>query len=195
MKIALCMPIHSGAKPEFVLSLSRMIDWTHRSNMIEEGKPVTPVLKPLVYSSSNIAYSRCKIAAAALDSGADWLLWLDADHSFPGDTLTRLLGRGKPVIGANYRRRMPDEVKPTAYALRDGKLQPSMPKGEGIEEVAHLGMGVCLTHAEVFRRIARPYFQFGTRDDGATIGEDIFVDQALSREVGHISDVELRFPD
>ena len=28
MKIAIGMPIHSGAKPGFVLSLARMIDWT-----------------------------------------------------------------------------------------------------------------------------------------------------------------------
>ena len=181
-----------------------MIDWTHRSKLVLEGKPAKPIIQPFVFGSSNVAYSRCRIAAAAMEWGADWLLWLDADHSFPENTLTRLLGRGRPIVGVNYRRRM-EEVKYTAYAMRDGNLVPATPEGDGIEQVEHMGMGVCLTHAEVFRRISPPYFHFDLREDGAQIGEDVvffgkvkaagipaFVDHALSREVGHMSEVELK---
>src|SRR4051812_45016016 len=116
------MPIHGGASPGFVFSLSSMIDWTHRANLVENGKTVKPKIDPIITSSSNVAASRCDLAKLALERGADWLLWLDSDHTFPANTLARLLARGRSVVGANYRRRMADEVKPTASALRDGKL-------------------------------------------------------------------------
>ena len=102
---------------------------------------------------------------------------------------------------------MAGEVMSTAYSERDGRLSPAVPSGDGIEEVAQMGMGVCLTHSEVFRRIEPPYFFFEVREDGAQIGEDVsfftkvraagirpFVDHALTREVGHMSEIELKFP-
>ncbi|MDB5722012.1 MAG: hypothetical protein JWP15_2630, partial [Alphaproteobacteria bacterium] len=167
MKIAMCLPIHGGGKPAFIQSFGRMMDWTYRSNLQgADGQPVRVAIETLVYSSSSVAYSRCKIAAAALEWGADWLLWLDADQTFPPATLVRLLGRQKAVVGANYRRREPERVSSTAFRDRDGKLEPAFPQGDGIEPVAHLGLGICLTHADVFRRIERPFFFMDSRADG-----------------------------
>jgi hypothetical protein len=102
---------------------------------------------------------------------------------------------------------MPETVLSTAYVSRDGKLEGVIPNGDGIEEVAYMGLGVCLIHSDVFRKIQKPFFFFETRGDGELVGEDVgffaktrqagitaFVDHALSAEVGHVSDVELRFP-
>ena len=209
MKIAICSPIHSGGKPAFIQSLARMIDWTHRIRIQDaNGEPLRPAIETLVYSSSNVAHSRNRIAAAALEWGADWTLWLDADHSFPPATLVRLLGRGKTVVGANYRRRMTAEVKVTAY-VRDGdRLAPLALRGDGVEPVHSLGLGVCLIHASVFRKIEQPYFAWGLAEDGVLVGEDVgffdkvrdagiplCVDQARSREGGHIGEGELRLPE
>ena len=48
----------------------------------------------------------------------DWILWLDADHTFPNETLLRLLGHGKDVVACNYARRA-GATEPVAQ--RDGR--------------------------------------------------------------------------
>ena len=208
MKIAICSPIHSGAKPHFVQCLARMLVHTMSVTLHENGQPVRPTLETFVYSTSNVAFSRRKLVDVALDWGAHWLLWLDADQIFPRDTLTRLLSRRQAIVGANCRRRDPTAVLPTAYTNKDGKPAAVFPHGDGIEQVLHLGMAVCLTHAEVFRKIGRPYFFEEMLDDGIhAFGEDVsfchkaraagfpvFVDHALSLDVGHIADIDLFFP-
>jgi glycosyltransferase involved in cell wall biosynthesis len=206
MKIALCMPIHSGAKPRFVECLSRLLVKTANGHFVEDGQTASPVIESFVYSTSGIAFARRKLVDLATEWGADWLFWLDADHTFPPDALLQLLARQKPVVGANYRRRNAAHEAPTAAGYKDGKFFPVMPGGDGIDEVMSLGMGLCLTHADVFRRIEKPYFYDEMRPDGQMIGEDVtfcrkvraagigvFVDHALSRQVGHITDVDLRF--
>lgn len=209
MKIAICLPIHSGAKPQFVQCLARLIVHTESARLQEQGQPIKPQLETFVFSTSNVAFSRRRLVDIALDWGADWLLWLDADQIFPRDTLTHLLSRQRAIVGANCRRRDPNVVMPTAYTTRDGKPAPVFPDGDGIEEILHLGLAVCLTHAEVFRKMGRPYFFEQMHDDGIhAFGEDVsfchkaraagfpvFVDHALSRKVGHIADIDLYFPE
>lgn len=208
MKIAICCPIHSGAKPHFVQCLARMIAHTMSARMQEADQLIVPQLETFVFSTSNVAYSRRKLVDTALDWGAQWLLWLDADQIFPRDTLTHLLGRRQAIVGANVRRRDPKTVMPTAFTSKDGKPAPVFPAGDGIEQVLHLGLAVCLTHAEVFRKIGRPYFFEQMHEDGIhAFGEDVsfchkareagfpvFVDHALTMAVGHIADIDLYFP-
>jgi hypothetical protein len=210
VKIAICIPVHSGAHPRFVESLSRMLVRTMSARLVDDRqKSIAPILETFVFSTSSIGYSRRRLADMALEWGANWLLWLDADQTFPPDTLLRLLGRRLSIVGVNIRRRSsPETVVPTAAIRKDGKLQPVWPQGDGVDQVEHLGMGICLTHADVFRKIGQPYFlEEITRDGIHAIGEDImfcrkaaeagygaFVDNGLSREVGHMSEVELKFP-
>jgi hypothetical protein len=205
VKIALCMPIHSGGKPGFIQSLGRMIDHTHRTSFQDEkGQRVELAFESLVTCSSSIAHSRNAIAAEALEWGANWLFWLDADQTFPADALVRLLARRVPVVGCNYRRRAAEVHLPTASVIRDGKSEPLIAEGDGIVEVDHLGLGVCLVSAAVLRKVERPWFRFEETAAGALIGEDAYffrklraagfipyVDQALSRQIGHIADIEL----
>lgn len=206
MKIAICLPIHSGAHPLFVRSLSRLVAFTLMVKLEGPEGPIVPHIETFVFSTSNVAFSRRKLAEMALEWDAEWLFWLDADHTFPPDTLARLLAAGRAVIGANYRRRDPERVIHTAVGLNHG--EPDLADGEGTEEILHLGLGVCLTHSAVFRKIGQPYFSEEIHSDGmTTIGEDvnfcrkaraagfpIHVDHALSREVGHMAFTELRLP-
>jgi hypothetical protein len=146
--------------------------------------------------SSDLAYGRTLLARQALEGGADWLLWLDADHSFPPDTLIRLLGRGKPVVGINQPRRVaPFEA--TALAL-DGSLLVTSSQTTGLIEAESTGMGVFLVAADALRKIGFPMFAGGSEDRFLckrlrAAGFAIYVDQDLSREVAHIGEVEHRF--
>jgi len=65
---------------------------------------------PIVMSSSLVYDSREKLTMAALESGADYLLWLDSDMVFEHDLLTRMLEsiKGKDfVCGLYFKRRKP----------------------------------------------------------------------------------------
>jgi hypothetical protein len=173
---------------------------------------------PITLNGSDTAEARNYMTAMALDQKADWLLWLDADMTFPPETLIRLLNRGVPVVGADYRRRGPphdrialmlqpdDAPGPKNYEDGDG---PST----GIVERAMLGLGVFLAHSEVFKKIEPPWFirywnldharpnnpwGFGTEDSficarARAAGFQIWCDMDLSAEVGHLAEATVPF--
>lgn len=193
MKVALCIPYHGDVKARFAGSLFAL------------GRAASHHdLNAILHTSSNLPIQRNKLATDALAWGADYLLWLDTDHTFPADTLGRLLAHGKDFVAANYRRRIPDRVVPASRGL-DGEL--AGPK-EGLEEVQSVGFGVCLIRREVFESTSKPWFDLELAPDGLTgLGEDyyfcrkagaaghsIYVDHALSREVGHVAETVLHLP-
>jgi hypothetical protein len=101
-------------------------------------------------SSSILAQARTKLWRWAEDNRADYLLFADADQTFPPDALLRLLARNLPAVGANYRARIADIVVSTGWALDGTPLKPPRP-GDGVELVKHLGLGFCLLHVPTIR--------------------------------------------
>jgi GT2 family glycosyltransferase len=150
----------------------------------------------LSVETSDLAYGRTTLARQALEQQADWLLWLDADHSFPPDTLTRLLAHRQDVVGINQ----PQRVAPhsaTAVAI-DGSPLVTNDATIDLVEVASVGMGVLLVAGAALKGVGFPLFVGGTEDRFfcqrlRSAGFRIFVDQALSLEVGHIGEFEHRF--
>jgi hypothetical protein len=154
----------------------------------------------IMYSTSAvISGNRNKITEFALDSGAEWILYLDDDHILKSDTLTRLLSTGKDVISAHYIRRQP----PFSSVLMDKEL----PTGaytwkylsgadEGIISVGAVGAGCLLVRRAALEALTPPYWTLGqiaadqwgddlhfcTRLRRA--GFDIFCD--LDNAIGHI---------
>ncbi|MDB5720600.1 MAG: hypothetical protein JWP15_1218 [Alphaproteobacteria bacterium] len=208
MKIAICLPIYHGAAPRFVPSIVELVAFTLTARVEGPDGAIRPDLKPFMVSSANIAHSRRLLAEGALEWGAEWLFWVDADQTFPPDALLRLIAHGQGMIGANIRRRDASVVEATAVTLRDGEAVRLLPDGDGIEEVLEIGFGLCLTHAELSRKMDRPYFADEIGEDGIgftsedtnfcrkarAAGFPIFVDHGLSKEVGHMAAIELRFP-
>ena len=177
MKVAVCVPVHGDAKARFAECLFNLGLYTATRL---KGEILT-----IFGRSSALPNNRNEIAAAALKAGSDWLFWLDADQTFPPDTLLRLLAHNVPIAGCDYPQRLPPHV-PTA-------TQDSM------------GLGVCLISAQVFNRIERPWFRFGHDREGRFVGEDraffadageagfaVHVDRGLSLEIGHVAETELR---
>lgn len=144
------------------------------------------------------------------------ILWLDGDMRFPQDTAIRLLQRQVPFVGANYStRRMPPEfvgIKTTP--LRDG-AEPvrlgTYDESTGLEECHALGFGCVMMEAAALANLpdpaTLPWFWFEKTDDGKTVGEDVywwhymvhehlgqrvFVDHDLSKEVSHLGDFEYK---
>jgi hypothetical protein len=104
---------------------------------------------------SMLTQSRHKLVAEAVFWGADYMLWLDADHVFPPDTLARLWARNLPIVGCNYARRC-TPTAPTASAKGEDDLKslvyttPEKVAADLVEEVDHIGFGVCLIDMRIF---------------------------------------------
>lgn len=187
MKVAICTPCYGDPSYHYTHSLVQLLIYT-------AGKI------DLIYvarKASVIAIQRTIIARTALEEGADWLLWLDADQTFPANTLERLLAAGKDVVGCNYPRRE-DPTGPTAANIVNGETRhvwTTLEKAQGgvLEEVSALGFGCILTSARAMRAVEAPQFR-GELEDyyfcerAKEAGFDIWCDHPLSMHIGHVTE-------
>src|SRR5687768_2511608 len=148
MKIAICVPVHGDTKAKFTASLARMLITTLDATINFNGAITRPRIELFMCSSSRLAEGRQLLADRAVEWGADFILWADADHTFPPDALLRLLSHSRPAIGTNYLRRQ--EMVPTAITLRAEPVYTTEAKAAAkqIEEVGSLGLGLCLINTQ-----------------------------------------------
>lgn len=192
MKIAVCIPVHEDTKAEFTVSLSRMLIFTAKTTVRHNETVATPDLEVMAHTGSLITLNRTYLVRRAIEWGAHFLLWADADHVFPTNSLVRLLGHNLPVVGVNYPRRGGQNF-PTAVDLGGELIWTTSGLG-GIQEVSHLGFGLCLMNMAVLNGLSEPLFETShdTGEDAFFFrklrqnGTRLYVDHALSWEVGHI---------
>lgn len=218
LKIALCIPCHRQTEAKFTQCLVSMVTTTLAAKIEMGNEPVEIEFETFIVSCSLLPESRNRLVVEALHWQADYMLWMDADHTFPCDALLRLLSRSKLVVGCNYARRF-SPTSPTASHYDDkGNVElvwttPENAKAEEVEEVHHLGLGFCLVDMRVYVMLDDkaksegkehfwPLFTIPAKPDGiGCIGEDVsyfkllreagvkvYVDHALSWDVGHLSD-------
>lgn len=218
LRIAICVPVLGDTKAKFTKSLARMIAHTAGSEIKVGGALAKPVFEYFDACTSTLIYNRQKLLADAMNWRADYILMLDADHVFPPDTLMRLLGHSKQVVGVNYPARY-GAAKPTATRIENGEHVPVRPTEAALEEVASLGLGICLVNKAAIDallhhqgRVGRdldPVFQATMTREGDTIavrtedvaffdhltaaGVKIYCDNLLSMEAGHITEEVRRF--
>ena len=151
----------------------------------------TPTMTVLDVRSSDVAWSRNEAVRQALDGEYSHLMFLDSDMHFPADTLTRLLGHGKPIVGATYVRRC------EPYSLLGAFEKPAE---TGLVEALELPAGCLLINVAVLRKISWPWFKWEYGDEvGARLGEDlyfcrkareaglrVYCDMDLSKALGHV---------
>lgn len=219
MKVAICIPCYGNPEVMFMQCLLNMVNhFTNAKVTGADGEPLEVEWDVFIVGSSMLTESRHRLVAEALAWGADYMLWLDADHTFPPDTLLRLWSHNKAVVGCNYSRRAVP-TGPTACSLEDGLLYTTQDKAKDdlVEECKHLGFGVLLVNMAVFDALQLkaeadgknsflPLFMFEpTPDQVGMIGEDVYffnklreagvkayVDHGLSWDVGHIHKTILR---
>lgn len=192
-KVALCIP--SGDTWKGLMAYSWM-------GLCARSAPHAQLI-PVNARTQDTAEARNYMTAAALDAGAEWLLWIDADMVFPSDGLLRLLAHDTDIVGADYRRRSPPFP-------RIGK-PVGLPAQSGLEHVHFIGLGFLLMRAQVLRKMGRPWFVRSWNRDGGTpdnpsgfatedaffcghaahLGYKVFADLDLSDEVGHICETPI----
>lgn len=127
------------------------------------------------------------LANQALESKADYLMFIDSDMVFTADAIRRLLNRNKDIIGANYNYKLSDRVSVTK--IDPDVISPEFyeddPRFPGVKKfsmkmptepiiVRAVGTGFLLIKTDVFRKIPKPWFWFELSDDGNLIGEDVY---------------------
>jgi hypothetical protein len=216
IKIALCTPAHRQVEAKWAQCLAAMVAHTSKARIELDGEPADIEFEIFIVSSSLLLESRNRLVVEAINWGADYMLWMDADHVFPSDALLKLLSRSKLVVGCNYARRF-TPTSPTASKYgEDDEMDlvwTTKEKAEAgeLEEVAHLGLGFCLVDMRTYAILETqaeeagkehfwPLFDMPVKPDGiGCIGEDVryfrmlreagikvFLDHEVSWDVGHL---------
>jgi hypothetical protein len=159
---------------------------------------------------SILANMREDLVRTALEGDATHLLFIDSDQTFPRDLLHRLLAHGKQVVAANIATKMlPSSTTARRKdGTKKGEMVLTVPGGEILEEVWRVGTGIMLIDLNLFKREGMGEPWFSQRWDGEEshfIGEDwgfcekleaagvrIWVDHAVSWDVGHVGKLEYR---
>lgn len=153
----------------------------------------------VTYDTSTILLAqREKLADKALETKADYMLWLDSDMMFPSTTALRLLGHNKDIVAVNYMKRSVPLTTVAYKSLNDWDSWLPLESQQELEVVEGIGMGCMLMKTSLLHTIEKPWFAFEW-ENGAWHGEDfyfqqklrdagheIFVDMNLSRQVRHV---------
>jgi hypothetical protein len=201
MRVVLCVP-HTGiVKAGFAQSLGNMMARSAAAPVICDGKESKLLLTTIFADEGSIDLKRTRLALAAQERGADYILWADADHVFPADALLILMAHDLPFVGCNQPVR--NGTDPTART--GGRLIPTTAeKAESglVEEVGAIGFGFCLMKSAILAKVPTPWFQTTVAPDGAlgcgedvhfcnqarSVGISVHVDHGLSWRVGHNSE-------
>lgn len=193
MKIAICIPVYGDPKGKFTQSLCDMLIHFMGANITDaEGAPIERDVRVFMVSCSMLTESRHRLVMEAMMWDADYMLFLDADHTFPCDLLARLWSSNEAVIGVNYARRCTPTAPTAAKAVKEGEdkvlVYTTREKAEAgeIEEVDHLGFGAVLLDMRIFNVLQAkaeeageksmlPLFKFDVAENGiGVIGEDVW---------------------
>lgn len=187
--LGICIPGESMPM-ESVRCLGRMI-----MALCTKPPPGLAKVSQHMAAGSMLPHTRATVCSMALEAGATHLLLIDSDMTYPADAAHRLLGADRPFIAANATTRRPP-IRWTAKG-KDG-LEIESHKEAGLTKANSCGLAVCLIEARVYQAIPAPRFNFEYTEDG-WIGEDVFfcraailagfqpmIDNALSREIGHV---------
>ena len=164
-KIMIAVPCMDMVPAQFASSLA----------MLQKGDNITAVAFQI---SSLVWTARDALATKAIQSDADYILWLDSDMVFDPDTLLRLLGHAAPdtiVTGMYFRRVQP--YSPVLYDKLEidegGKVETEQTKEipEGLQEKAGCGFGCVLTPVDAFVEVIASCRQLFAPITG--LGEDL----------------------
>lgn len=95
-------------------------------------------------------HARNVLCQQALQSGTDYIFFLDSDVVPPRDAILRLIARNVPIISGVYFRRSPPQGVPVM--IREGQWVLQYPKNQ-IIEVDVVGAGCLLIKREVLEKL------------------------------------------
>lgn len=207
MNVMIAVPSHDSVPALFSYDLAQLMAFT-AANFLGPGQPFENI--NLTFSTGTYVHrARNQLTKVAVESGADYVLWLDSDMRFPKDTLARLFLHKKDIVGINYSTR---GVPPSFVAIKTIKPPTKLVTDEsstGLEAVDAIGFGAVLIRTEVLKHLAEtsdvPLFWYTLNEEGGLVGEDVhfcgvaraagyevLVDHDLSKECAHCGSFEYK---
>ena len=199
IRVAVLVPVRDQCVSLFAQSLALNIGYIAKHH---------PEVDACLYfnNGSVIAEQRLGLARLALQDGAHWTIWFDADMRFPKDTIERLLAHKQPIVAANYPTRRMPAIEPTAFVDDESQERVYTLKDSiGLQPVAAVGFGCIAVHRSVFEAMELPWFAtpWSEQDMKFECGEDVYfcrkaraagfqvlIDHDLSKEIAHVGQME-----
>ncbi len=196
IRVVVATPCEDQVKTEFAFSLAAMVNQIH-----SQGIPGLEALGIMNWRTTVLPDSRNVLAAKAIEEGYTHVLWIDSDMKFPPNMFQRLLARRVPFVGINASMRRPPFR--TTAVVKDKELLATTKHSSGLEKVERVGLGVVLHTTDVLQRIRKPpWFTFewvgnkrihrgedyGFCKKVRRAGFQIYVDQDVSKDVGHVGE-------
>jgi len=134
-----------------------------------------------------IEISRNELVKRALEVNPDYILFLDADHSFESNLFYRLYEKQKDIVSALTFQKVRPFYPHARIKNKQGKFE-LLKKWEKNEllKIDGVGMACILLKADVFRKIPEPWFEFITNDTDRKgkleYGEDIWFCKKLEEK-------------
>ena len=171
-KLAVLIPCKDTLHSAHALSLAEMVKFNTMNDLDTHI---------FMDASTILLTQRQRLATEAVESGADYMLWLDSDMVFPATTAARLLSHNEPVVAANYvRRQLP--AKGVAYqSIGDWEDPLPFEVYDDLVEVEGIGMGCMLIKTSIFEELSKPWFDFQwSPASNDFLGEDMYLCQKIS---------------
>jgi hypothetical protein len=155
-------------------------------------------LEMVMSNTSLIDKMREDIAQKAFDSGADFFMWLDADQTYPEETIVRLARHcedGKLVVGGVTPHKT--DGMPMVWKFGNnygaGDRVRDFPVNRGLVKVDSMGFGGVMTARKVFDEIDYPRFlRTWDFDMNCLVGEDFcFYARCKERDIDVWCDTDL----
>jgi hypothetical protein len=206
VKIGICIPTAGFIRAETFSSFYKVIRLLNEKKLWPEAKEQSHVL--LVQVGSGISTNREGMVKRAIEAECTHVLFIDDDMIFDGKAFELLARRRQPIVGCNYRRRLPP-ADFTALHLAEPRGSKGWVKTEkestGLEPVDFMGFGLSLIETRVFKETPTPWF-LNAYKDGTYTTEDLpfffhareagfiaYVDQDASKYIGHIGSCDYRW--
>ena len=148
LKIAIGLPTNRLIKPKTAQSLLDLV-----ANSEYEFKILIST------RGFNTSENRNWIATQAVNSGCDYLFFVDDDMILPSDTLEELLLCEKDIVGGVYK---------TKYEVQEDVVEYlNDERPTGLFEVKALGTGCLLIKTDVFKVLSQPWFKYEWNENGS----------------------------
>lgn len=201
VKLFIAVPSTQTWEADFGMDLVFLMNYLTSHAEVDKGEVVGFRLHNK--RGSILANMREWLVQEAIEGGATHLLFIDSDQTFPRDLFHRLYNRHKNVVAVNVTTKM---LPPSTTARQKGG-DAGIPVYTGehdteLLKVWRVGTGIMLLDLNLFKRegMEGPWFnQRWNKENNAYVGEDwafcekleqsginIYVDQDVSREIGHI---------
>jgi len=185
IRIAICIPAY-GSVPS--LTLASILD------VVEFTQSFADV-KRFIVDTQPVDKAREQLTKKALQWGADYLLWLDSDMTFPADIALRLLAAEADIVSGLYCMKQPPYLPVARIFDEDGKFYfiKSWEK-DSLIRVSGYGLGCCLVRADIFNTLPEPHFYWSgfSEDinfciDAGKDGYELLLDTSV--KCGHVGGI------